>query len=122
MAKTEKSMWNKLDLKISKQIRKTVNLLSVFTFCYFVFRDVQTLQPESCHWAGPPHGHPEAVHHHRVPPGIFGVSDQRHWQGMANRGQAAATFATLCLVSVKSVASPLAVIPESVSDRSSFRP
>uniref|UniRef100_A0A8C9X0U9 Protein phosphatase 1 regulatory subunit 21 n=1 Tax=Sander lucioperca TaxID=283035 RepID=A0A8C9X0U9_SANLU len=57
---------------------------------YIYLLSLPTLQPESRLRAGPPHYHPEALYHHRVPAGIFGLSDQQHWQGMANRGQEAA--------------------------------
>lgn len=63
----------------------------------FAFRDVKALQPEGRHRAGSPHGHPEAQHHHGVPPRVSGLSDQRHWQGEANRGQAAAEFMFCCV-------------------------
>lgn len=57
-----------------------------------VSRDVKALQPEGQLRAGAPHCHPEALYHYGVPAGISGLTDQQHWQGVANRGQAAARF------------------------------
>lgn len=69
-----------------------INAINASPAAAVFFRDVKTLQPEGRHWAGAPHCHPEALHHHRMPPRIFGLIDQHHWQGMATRGQASVRF------------------------------
>lgn len=76
-------------------------------------RDVKALQPEGRLREGAPHRHPEALYHLRVPAGIFGLSNQQHWQGTANRGQAAARFK--CPVSyIQTECVVLAVVHESL--------